>query len=343
MSKEYVSEREANDEHLIAELMKDMPGYMADYKRNMDSKNRSTGTQLTYIREIKRFLLAVASANGLNSISDVTPAVLEALDWRFIETHINDIINKYADGKKNGKPAPKTRLHRLDCIRSLYNYLVKADEITQNPAAKVDTPKTSRKEVTYLTPEEIAALKSAVDKLNINNRSGFKNKALYRDRAILVTLLGTGIRVSELVGLNLSDYDTRDSCLHVVRKGGDEDIATFGATVESAINDYLALSRPLFGAPETENALFLSSQRKRLTVRSVQMLVKKYADAALISKSTHPHTMRASFATNVYKETQDIYAIKNALHHSSLETSKHYIGGEEQSKRKASDAMDSLL
>lgn len=337
MSREYILSREKHDEELMNQLIKEMPDFIRDYKRNMDAKGMSTGTQLTYLREIRRFFEAVASYNEIDFIKNITLENLEELKWDYIEAHIVDAVN----GKK---PAAKTRLHRLDCIRSLYNYLNKAELIVKNPAAIVDTPKTPQKEVNYLNPSQIKAFIGAIEKLNVDEKTGsYKTKAYYRDRAIMTTLLGTGMRVSELVGLNISDFDTTIGGFHVIRKGGDEDIATFGNTVETAINEYLDCGRPLFGSPKAEQALFLSTHKKRITVRSVELLVKKYAKEAGLSDSLHPHTMRASFATNVYKETQDIYAIKNALHHSSLETSKHYIGDEEKSKRKASSAMDSLL
>lgn len=345
MSKQYRQEKSANENYLIDCLMKDMPSFIRGYRTSMKAQSLSTNTQLVYMREIRSYMTSLASELELQALDEITPNTLELASKEFIENYISDIAQKYSDNRKNTDPADKTKLHRLDCIRSLYSYLYKAELITRNPTVFVDTPKVKRKEISFLTPADIQTLFDAIKTANTKtlNTQFFKEKAYFRDMAIMTVLLGTGMRVSELVGLNIEDFDTNNSCFHVIRKGGDEDTVSFGSSVEKAVKEYIDLSRSLFHPIANEKALFLSTRGTRLTARSVELLVKKYANVAGLSSDLHPHSMRASFATNVYNQTKDIYAVKNALHHASLETSKHYIGDEAKSKKLAANAMDTIL
>ena len=159
--------------------------------------------------------------------------------------------------------------------------------IEKNPTALVSTPKIHEKNITRLDIDEVALLLDQVEsgeKLTDAQKRTYEKTRL-RDTAILTLLLGTGIRVSECVGLDLTDIDFNNNCIKVIRKGGNEDIVYFDNEVAEALADYIELDRngitPLEGH---ENALFLSYQKKRLSVRNVEKSVKKYAQTVTTTK-----------------------------------------------------------
>ena len=158
-----------------------------------------------------------------------------------------------------------------------------------------------------------------------------------RDVAILLMFLGTGIRVSELVGINLSDIDFENNAFQVTRKGGNQTILYFPDQVGDALKRYLAERGEIEPLPGHEDALFLSLQKRRITQRAVENLVKKYAMvAAPLKKRLSPHKLRSTFGTNLYQETGDIYLVADVLGHSDVNTTRrHYAAMSEEHKRQA--------
>ena len=181
------------------------------------------------------------------------------------------------------------------------------------------------KAIIQLDPDEVASLLDYIENYG-NQLTGVKlyhyNKQKYRDIAIVTLLLGTGVRVSELVGLNISDIDFKNNGIRILRKGGNEMIVYFGEEVEKALRDYLEISRnaitPLSGH---EDALFLSGQRKRISVDAVEKMVKKYA-SAISAKTITPHKLRSTYGTALYRETGDIYLVADVLGHADVNTTK---------------------
>ena len=157
---------------------------------------------------------------------------------------------------------------------------------------------------------------------------------------MITLLLGTGVRVSELVGLNIGDVDFKNNGIRILRKGGNEMIVYFGTGVEQALKDYLEISRtaitPVAGH---EEALFLSGQRKRISVDAVEKMVKKYASAISV-KTITPHKLRSTYGTALYRETGDIYLAADVLGHSDVNTTKkHYAKLSDERRRSASKAV----
>ena len=160
-------------------------------------------------------------------------------------------------------------------------------------------------------------------------------------RQILTLLLGTGIRVSECVGLDLNDVDFKNNGITVTRKGGNQMVVYFGDEVADALEQYIEGSRkavtPLSGH---ENALFLSSQRRRMGVQAVENMVKKYARQVTPNKKITPHKLRSTYGTSLYKETGDIYLVADVLGHKDVNTTKkHYAAIDEDRRRKAASAV----
>lgn len=152
----------------------------------------------------------------------------------------------------------------------------------------------------------------------------------------MTLLLGTGIRVSECIGLNLNDVDFNVDGIRIHRKGGKEVIIYFGDEVEQALRAYLEERKKMIPAPGNEEALFLSMQKKRMNVRSVENLVKKYSRIVTPLKKITPHKLRSTYGTNLYRETGDIYLVADVLGHADVNTTKkHYAALEDERRRSA--------
>ena len=173
----------------------------------------------------------------------------------------------------------------------------------------------------------------------------FHQKTKVRDCALLALMLGTGIRVSECVGLNLSDVDIKEQGIHIHRKGGKEATVYFSDEVAQYLERYLEERRTL-GSIETETgsqdepALFLSLRKKRLTVRSVEYLVKKYASVATPKKKITPHKLRSSYGSALYAKTNDIYLVADILGHNDVNITRKFYAAIEEERRKSVKHID---
>lgn len=233
---------------------------------------------------------------------------------------------KYRFNDQNHEVLNKERgiMRKISSLKSFYNYFYRNEQLKNNPAALVRLPKLHEKEIIRLDVDEVALLLDEVEqgeKLT-DKQKAYHNKTKVRDLAILTLMLGTGIRVSECVGLDLDDIDFKNGGIHIHRKGGKEVTVYFGIEVEDALQDYLDERFGIDALPGSENALFLSMQRKRIAVRSVENLVKKYAKLVTPLKKITPHKLRSTYGTNLYRETGDIYLVADVLGHSDVNTTK---------------------
>ena len=213
--------------------------------------------------------------------------------------------------------------------------------IQKNAPSVVDIPRIKEKNIIRMDAHEVARLIDNIEsgeKLSKNQKIWHaKNKI--RDLAIVVTLLGTGVRVTELVGLDISDIDFDNGSMRVIRKGGNEDMVYFGEETEEMLRNYLDERLLLEPEPGHEQALFISQKNTRITVRSVERLVKKYASTTTSKKIT-PHKLRSTYGTSLYQETGDIYLVADVLGHKNVNTTrKHYAAMTEDNKRKAAKVV----
>ena len=205
-------------------------------------------------------------------------------------------------------------------------------------------PKLHEKAIIRLDTDEVASLLDFVEHggdMLTGQKKVYYEKTKNRDLAIITLLLGTGIRVSECVGLDIQDVDFKNNGIKVTRKGGNEMVVYFGEEVETALKQYLYTTRkatvPLAGH---ENALFLSTQRKRMGVQAVENMVKKYARQVTPNKKITPHKLRSTYGTTLYKETGDIYLVADVLGHKDVNTTKkHYAAIDESRRRLAAGAV----
>lgn len=233
---------------------------------------------------------------------------------------------------------------KMSALRSFYNYYFKHQMISKNPTLLVDMPKLHEKAIIRLDTDEVAMLldfvESVGDTLSGQALSYYK-KTRNRDIAILTLLLGTGIRVSECVGLDLTDVDFKNNGITVTRKGGGQMVVYFGDEVADALESYIEGDRKaVTPLPGHENALFLSTQRKRMGVQAVENMVKKYARQVTPNKKITPHKLRSTYGTALYKETGDIYLVADVLGHKDVNTTKkHYAAIDEDRRRQAATAV----
>ncbi len=233
---------------------------------------------------------------------------------------------------------------KMSALRSFYGYYYKRQMISKNPTLLVEMPKIHEKAIVRLDADEVAMLLDFVESAG-NKLTGqaltYYNKTKSRDLAILTLLLGTGIRVSECVGLDLNDVDFKNNGITVTRKGGNQMVVYFGDEVAGALRQYIENDRkassPLSGH---ENALFLSTQRRRMGVQAVENMVKKYARQVTPNKKITPHKLRSTYGTTLYKETGDIYLVADVLGHKDVNTTKkHYAAIDEDRRRMAASAV----
>lgn len=286
--------------------------------------------RFAYIKDIRDFTL-----KDLEKVSaTILREFLEYLSFYYPvddEECMNEHINK-----------EKGKARKLSAVRKLLRYFYREEKISANPGELVETPKIHNKEIIRLEVDEIAKLLDEVesgDKLTKSQQSYHKHTQK-RDLAIITLLLGTGMRVSECVGLDIDDIDFEINGAKIIRKGGNEAVVYFGDEVERALRDYIQLRKEMKPAKGNENALFLSLQNKRIGVRAVQLLVKKYSQTVTTMKNITPHKLRSTYGTQLYSETGDIYLVASVLGHKDVNTTKtHYAALDDLKRRKAANVV----
>jgi len=331
-----------NVEHL-RELLAALPPFCKTYFRGIEPRTQSR-TRIAYAYDLKIFFNYLMNENPeiakCGDIKNITLEMLDALRPTDIEEYMEYL--KYRpdeEGSGTGVMNRDVGIKRKVCsLKSFYKYLYQKEMVENNPAARVIMPRLHEKEIIRLDIDEVAVMLDQVESGDAltERQKAYHEKTKTRDLALLTLLLGTGIRVSECVGLNISDVDFKNDGIRVHRKGGKEQVVYFGDEVEEALLSYIEERKHMIPADGSEDALFLSMQNKRLNVRSVENLVKKYARTAAPLKKITPHKLRSTYGTNLYRETGDIYLVADVLGHSDVNTTrKHYAALQEDRRRSA--------
>lgn len=332
----------------LRDLLEKLPPYVFDFFRGIEHTS-SINTRLGYAYDLRIFfdylLSHILHEEGLSSISEISLKHLEVLSPRDIEKYLEylsyyekPLDNDQAIAYQNGQ---KGKARKLAALKTFYHYFYKQQRIQFNPTSLVDMPKINEKPIVKLEIDEVAKLLDMVEdgeKLTAHQKKYHAYTRL-RDLALISLLLGTGIRVSECVGLNLDDVDFEYNGIRITRKGGDETIIYFGDEVEKALKNYLE-ERKDKPCIDPSNPLFLSLQNKRLSVRSVQILVKKYSSLVTQLKTITPHKLRSTYGTHLYQETGDIYLVADVLGHKDVNTTKkHYAKMDDARRRMAASIV----
>lgn len=323
---------------LIRNVCDQLPQYVKGFFRGIQ-QTHSPRSRLTYARDIKCFFEYICDAYAeadFENVKDVPLEILSKLDYAFIEDYL-DYLQKY---QKNGHIFTNNKAtikRKLASLSAFYGYLYKHELVTQNPVSKVDMPKLHDKEIIRMDAGEVANFLDTVEYGNnlTAKQLQYHNKTKNRDLALLTLMLSSGIRISECVGLDIKDVDFDNMCIRIVRKGGKEALVYFSDEACDALLEYLEERTKIEAAPGHENALFLSSQKKRLGVRSIENLVKKYSASAVPLKHITPHKLRSTYGTALYQETSDIYLVADVLGHSDVNTTKKHYADIENARRRS--------
>lgn len=327
----YKTERAANARENLNVLLEKFPTYCRDYFVYCDGTlDRSALTMLNYAYDLNTFFSYLLYANpSLKCMKDITLDVLDSLQPKDIQEYMYYLKNYEKSFKKGNKIISNDatgRARKLSSLRSFYQYYFRNGDIHNNPAKVVDSPAIHKKKLPKLDKDEVNELINGIaySTALTDRQKAYAKNTKYRDYAIVMLLLGTGIRVSELVGLDLDNIDWKKDEIRVIRKGGDEDIVPVPKEVICALIDYIEIERKSYD--DSNRALFLSSKNnhERLTTRSVERLVKKYGQNAITSKNVTPHSLRRTFGTNLYNQSRDIYLTAQALGDSSIDVVQHH-------------------
>lgn len=316
-----------------------LPPFCKTFFRGIEEYT-SARTRLAYAYDIRLFFEFLHEKNAECAKIDIKEyplSLLEQLTRLDIEEYL-EYMSLYTKDGKDISNDERGKARKLAALRSFYNYFYQNEMISNNPASLVPLPKLHDKEIIRLEPHEVAILLDQVEggtKLT-KKELEYHKKTKVRDVALLTLLLGTGIRVSECVGLDVNDVNFESGGIRIRRKGGYEAVIYFGDEVETALLDYLEQREHIIPAEGHENALFLSLQNRRMAVRSVENLVKKYASRVTTLKKITPHKLRSTYGTNLYQETGDIYLVADVLgHHDVNTTRKHYAAQADERRRRA--------
>lgn len=331
----------------LREILKTLPPFAKDYFRAIEPTT-STKTRISYAYDLRVFFQFLKENNPLYKncemkdfkVTDLDH--LEAVDIEEFQEYLK--VYEHNQDKKRITNGEKGLSRKMSALRSFYAYFYKRQLIQTNPTLLVDMPKLHEKAIIRLDPDEVATLLEYVENCGTQltgQAKAYYNKTKYRDLAIITLLLGTGIRVSECVGLDLNDVDFKNNGIKVTRKGGNEMVVYFGDEVEKALKDYLENTRDqITPLPGHENALFLSTQKKRMGIQAVENMVKKYTRRVTPMKKITPHKLRSTYGTSLYRETGDIYLVADVLGHKDVNTTrKHYAAIDENRRRQAASAV----
>lgn len=329
----------------LREVLKTLPPFCKDYFRGMSSTT-TTRTRISYAYDIRLFFQFLQENNpSLKNIpmSEIPISVLDQVKAVDIEEYM-EYLTVYSDHEEKLKTNSERGLKRkISALRSFYAYYYKHEMIQTNPTVLVDVPKIHQKSIIRLDTDEVAMLLDYIehcgDSLTGQKRIYYE-KTKERDLALVTLLLGTGIRVSECVGLDVEDIDFHNNGIKVTRKGGNEMVVYFGEEVERALKNYLTVREGITPVAGHEHALFYSTQRKRIGVQAVENLVKKYARQITTTKKITPHKLRSTYGTALYQETGDIYLVADVLGHRDVNTTKkHYAAMDDARRRQAAGAV----
>lgn len=328
----------------LRQVLATLPPFCKDYFRAIDTTTTAK-TRISYAYDIRiffQFLLDENPAFKDHAMTDFTVDVLDQIKAVDLEEY-QEYLKLYQSGDKTETNGERGLKRKISALRSFYAYYYKREMIHTNPTVLIDVPKIHEKSIIRLDTDEVAMLLDYIEHCGdtlTGQKRVFYEKTKERDLAIVTLLLGTGIRVSECVGLDIEDVDFKNNGIKVTRKGGNEMVVYFGPEVEKALKRYLEVREGITPLAGHEHALFYSAQRKRIGVQAVENMVKKYSRQITTTKKITPHKLRSTYGTALYQETGDIYLVADVLGHKDVNTTKkHYAALDDNRRRQAASAV----
>ncbi len=336
MSNYYIQRNNKNLETIEKLLNEELPSFCYDYFISIDSQTSSL-TRLNYAHDLKMFFyfLYEKKFRRNKTVLEITLEDLEKVTSNDIEYFLGYLSHYVYNGKEH-ICNERAKARKLSSVRAMFKYFFNKNMISVDNSAKVATPKLHDKPIIRLDSDEVYNIIDAAesgDGLTPHQRA-YHEKTKVRDSAILMLFLGTGIRISELVGLNNGDINFKDNSFIVTRKGGNKAILYFDDDVAQALQRYIDYKELNYNDLKEPSALFISNNKNRITVRAVENLVKKYAKIVSPLKKISPHKLRSTYGTQLYRATGDIYIVADVLGHKDVNTTrKHYAAISDDNRR----------
>lgn len=321
----------------IKQLENNLPQFLGVYFSDMLNNGKSTRTVLGYAQDLKLFFDYLQKTGFKDTnLMTATADILEKLTIHDINEYLDDTLSFSKNVKEYSS---NTKARRVSSIKAMYKFFYRQGMIENDLSNRISTPRIKEKPIRALDTYDVSRILNAVKDTSGMNKQQLQKHALIekRDYAILTVLFGTGIRVSELVGIDTTSVDFDKCSIRVIRKGGKTEDVYFEDSVYDALSNYLKNGREKL-KPTDAPALFISTNHTRITVRAVEKLVKKYALKSGISNPEEitPHKARSTYGTLLYKKERDIEMVADALGHKSIDTTKqHYADTSEENRKRA--------
>ncbi len=339
----YYNEQSIKNTQRLRETLKDLPDFAYDFFTGIESKT-SALTRLNYAYDLRTFFTWLVNETNLfrgKEILDLEVKDLEKLHVGHFERYMSYLSSYTKEDGEIVVNGERGKARKIAAVRSFYKYFFRREMISVDVASKIEMPKLHEKPIIKFEDNEVYRYLDTVETGYglTGHEKGFHKHTKTRDVAIMTLLLGTGLRVSECVGLNVNDVDFKNNAISITRKGGNQVILYFSDEVKVALYDWIE-ERNQNPALIDESALFISLQNKRISTRAVEKLVKKYAGIVTPLKHITPHKLRSTYGTRLYNATGDIYVVADVLGHKDVNTTKkHYAAISDSIRREASKAV----
>ena len=343
---EYYKEKKRTQVMRLRELLSECPEFVSGFIYDKELTSQ-TSTLIMYTYDIMTFLrfeLQSSSHFKGRDMKDIKIEELAKLNSKDIVEY-QHFLEYNSDPDERHENDKKAISRKFSALRGLFKYHLEHGNIQNNPMALVKMPKIKKdKNIVRMNNQEVVDLLTIVErgfeKMSDRQRK-FLEKTKQRDIAIMTLMLGTGIRVSECVGLDINDVDLKANTLTIVRKGGGQDILYFNDEINEKLSEYINGERALIIAENGhEDALFYSLQKKRISVDAVEKLVKKFSLPVSGGKKITPHKLRSTYGTALYRSTGDIRLVADVLGHENINTTiDYYAAIEDEHKQQAADAV----
>ncbi len=343
MSENYAGNEYKKYTTMLRALLTELPPFCQEFFRGIQNETM-VRTRYAYAFDLRIFFrfLVLQPEFSDKTVSTLTLSDLDRVTTSTIEDFLSYIAYYTDEDNKEYINGERAKARKLSTLRAFYKYFCRKEKLTTNAPSLVNQPAIHDKAIIRLEPNEVANLLDTVQSGEglTEKQKQFHKRTQARDLAILTLFLGTGIRISELVGINIDDINFSENEFSIIRKGGNQDILVFGDEARTALLNYMLEREQMNAAEGHEEALFLSLQNKRLTVRSIEYIVKKYAAIVTPQKRISPHKLRSTYGTNLYRETGDIYLVADVLGHKDVNTTrKHYAAVSEDRRRLAAKVV----
>ena len=332
---EYKKELLNREYEKYLELQSQLPKVIVSYL-NVKAVNWEDSTTAAYAEDIIAFLKYLISHNPLLKeleTKDITEEILNNLTYEDINEYLIYL-------KKACNNSQRSMARKLSAIKGFFKYSSAHGILKSDPTAGAESVRIKTdKHINTLSLEEIEKLNKAFEYTELEGRSAiYSMKTKFRDMAIFTLLSHTGIRVSECAGLNLSSIDFEERCLYIIRKGNMSDRVYFDNDVLHALQDYIEFERSEFIPKDGSDTspLFFSNRKKRMEIRSIQHMLKKYSNNAIpMHDKVSPHVLRKTYGTALYMRTGDPKLVQGVLGHKNISTTVNsYIGTDRKSEVK---------